>query len=358
MTGASHSEAVRLMFAELCALLTAVFAASGVGPAQAAILADNCARCERDGALSHGVFRIPGYRASLQSGWVDGGAAAIVERVGPAFLRADARNGFAQPALAAARAELVQMVQECGAAILAIRHSHHFSALWPDLEPFAAEGLIALSTVAGLACVAPTAGARPVFGTNPIAFAAPVAGDLPLVMDLSTSACSNGDTRIAARTGRPLPAGAGVDRDGHPTTDPNAVLDGGALLPFGGYKGAALSLMVEILAAALTGGQFSHEVDFSRHPGAETPRTGQLLILIDPNRGAAAGAPAERIAGFLEILRAAGVDRLPGGRRYAQRRRSERDGIALDPAQWRALDEWARGAPAQAAQSSSRSPTT
>jgi len=332
----SDGETVRLSLAELSDLLAGVFAASGVAPAQAAILGDNCARCERDGATSHGVFRIPGYRASLASGWIDGRATPVIERVAPAFLRVDAQNGFAQPALAAARPQLLEMVRACGVAVLAIRNSHHFSALWPDLEPFAADGLIALSTVAGLACVAPAAGARPVFGTNPIAFAAPVAGADPLVFDLSTSACSNGDLRIAAREGRPLPPGAGVDRAGQPTTDPDAVLDGGALLPFGGYKGAALSLMVEVLAAGLTGGQFSHEVDFSGHPGAETPCTGQLLILIDPSRGAV-NAPAERIAGLLQVIRAAGVERLPGDHRYAQRRRSDRDGIALAHAQWAEL---------------------
>jgi delta1-piperideine-2-carboxylate reductase len=338
----SEPETVRLSFAELSDLLTAVFAASGVGAAQAAILGDNSARCERDGAASHGVFRIPGYRASLASGWIDGHAIPDVEQVAPAFLRADAKNGFAQPALAAAKPQLLRSVETCGAAVLAIRNSHHFSALWPDLEPFAAQGLVALSAVAGLACVAPAPGARPVFGTNPIAFAAPAAGAAPLVFDLSTSACSNGDLRIAAREGRPLPAGAGVDRDGYPTTDPDAVLDGGALLPFGGYKGAALSLMVEVLAAALTGGQFSHEVDFSAHPGAETPCTGQLIILIDPGR--AGGAAAERVAGLLTVLRAAGAERLPGDHRYAQRRRADREGIALSSAQWRELDTWATAA--------------
>lgn len=111
-------------------------------------------------------------------------------------------------------------------------------------------------------------------------------GGDPIVFDLATSAIANGDIQIAARNGASLPAGMGVDSQGRATEDPQAILNGGALLPFGGYKGSALSMMVELLAAALTGGHFSFEFDWSKHPGAQTPWTGQLLIVIDPSKGA------------------------------------------------------------------------
>jgi len=334
---------VRISFGELAKLLRDVFVSAGVLADHAAILGENCAQCERDGSLSHGIFRIPGYLASLRSGWVDGRAIPIVQQTGAAFLSVDARNGFAQPALAAARMQLTQMARDAGAAVLAIRDSHHFSALWPDTEPFAMDGFVAIAVVSGLACVAPSAGAKPLLGTNPIAFAAPVSGGNPLIFDQSTSMLSNGDLRIAAREGSTLSENAGVDRFGHPTADPRAILDGGALLPFGGYKGASIALMVEILAAALTGGQFAHQVDFSRHPGAETPRTGQLLIVIDPDR-AHGGDAARRIAELLGTLRAGGVMRLPGDRRFEQRRQSDRDGIALVPDRLRELRAWAAAA--------------
>jgi delta1-piperideine-2-carboxylate reductase len=333
---------LRISFAELSALLRDVFVNAGVTVDHATILGENCAMCERDGSLSHGVFRIPGYLASLRSGWVDGQAIPVVQKAASAYLRVNARNGFAQPALAAARLQLTDMARDAGAAVLAIRDSHHFSALWPDIELFAVEGFVAIAVVGGLACVAPAAGAKPQFGTNPIAFAAPVAGGNPLIFDQSTSAISNGDLRIAALKGATIPEDAGVDRFGQPSVDPQAVLDGGALLPFGGYKGASIALMVEILAAALTGGQFSHEVDFSGYPGAETPRTGQLIIVINPERGNA-GDMAKRVAELLSTLRAGGVSRLPGDRRYARRAESDRDGIALDPNGLRELRAWAAG---------------
>jgi delta1-piperideine-2-carboxylate reductase len=327
-------------FESLVNLLRRIFIRAGVAEGNAALLATNCATCERDGALSHGIFRIPGYLSSLQSGWVDGHAVPIVEDAGPAFIRVDARNGFAQPALAAGRALLLDKVRSNGVAVIAIKDSHHFSALWPDIEPFARTGLVALSFVSGLACVIPPGGRKRVFGTNPIAFASPVAGADPLVFDQATSALSNGDVRIAAREGHTVPAGSGVDRHGEPTVHPQAILEGGALLPFGGHKGASIMLMIEILASALTGGQFSAEVDFSRHAGAETPKTGQLLILLDPQRGGNT-AFADRVRQLLDLVREAGQQRLPGDRRYAQRHLAASRGIPISQAQLSQLTAFA-----------------
>lgn len=229
------------------------FLRHGTSAEVAAVLANNCAGAERDGAHSHGVFRIPGYVSTLKSGWVNGQAVPVVEDVASGFVRVDAQNGFAQPALAAGRALLVEKARSAGIAVMAIRNSHHFAALWPDVEPFAYEGLVALSVVNSMTCVVPHGADRPLFGTNPIAFAAPRADAEPIVFDLATSAIAHGDVQIAARKGERLPPGMGVDSLGQPTTDPKAILEGGALLPFGGHKGSALSMMVELLAAALTG---------------------------------------------------------------------------------------------------------
>jgi delta1-piperideine-2-carboxylate reductase len=111
-------------------------------------------------------------------------------------------TAFAQPALAAARPLLVEKAPQAGIAVLAIRNSHHFAALWPDVEPFAEEGLVALSVVNSMTCVVPHGADRPLFGTNPIAFAAPRAGAAPIVFDLATSAIAHGDVQIAARSRR------------------------------------------------------------------------------------------------------------------------------------------------------------
>ena len=319
---------VRINFDDLRSLLRDIFLNIGTSSIVADILAANCAGCERDGAISHGIFRVPGYVASLATRWVDGKAEPDVNRISPSFIRIDARNGFAQPALAAGAETIKTAVESTGIAIVAIRNSHHFSALWPDVEPFAREGLLALTFVNGLASVVPYGGHTPVYGTNPIAFAAPVADGEPLVVDQATSVMAKGEVKLHALANSPLPPGTGVDSAGRPSTDPHAILAGGALNTFGGYKGSSIALMVELMAGALTGGQLSFENDFGDCVGAQTPKAGQLLMVIDPTRGGNAGF-AQRVSHLCSRLIDAGQDRLPGQRRYASRLNAGRFGIPI-----------------------------
>jgi len=326
------AEKVNLSFNQLKDLLLRVFIKAGVNQETAELLSFNCASVERDGPESHGVFRIAGYLNTLKSGWVNVCAQPRIEDCGDSFIRVDADNGFAQLCLACARPLLLEKVNKTGCAVLAVRGSHHFSALWPDIEPFAEQGLVALTFVAGLPVVAVPGGKTPVFGTNPMAFACPVADSSPWVFDFATSALSNGDTQIAAREGHLLKESSGIDNNGQPTNNPEQILNGGALLPFGGHKGSALILMVEILAAALTGGAFSHKVDFKDHPGAETPRTGQLFIVIDPQRGNNY-LFANRVAELLNIIRASGENvRIAGDKRLQKRKLAEQQGILISQA--------------------------
>lgn len=330
-------------FDELCALLASIFQRHGAAPDVATILADNCASVQRDGAESHGTFRIPGYLSTMASGWVDATAVPVVTDAAPGFVSVDAMNGFAQPALAAARALVAQKARTNGIALLAIHNSHHFSALWPDVEPFAREGLVALAFVNSMACVVPHGASQALFGTNPIAFAAPRAGADPLVFDLATSAMAHGDVQIAAREGQSLPDGVGVDRNGRATNSPAEILAGGALCTFGGHKGSALAMMVEILAAALTGGNFSFGFDWAGHPGAKTPRTGQLLIVIDPSKQAGSNF-ALRIETLVHAMQDAGQARLPGERRYRERAAAGRHGVSIPAAELEQLRRLAHGA--------------
>jgi delta1-piperideine-2-carboxylate reductase len=286
------------------------------------------ADAERDGALSHGIFRVSGNLGSLDSGWVDGRAAPAVEDVAPGMLRADGRNGFSLPVLAMARDALAAKARNNGIAVLSVRNAHHFSAVWPDIEPFAREGFVALAFINSMSSVVPHGGRKRLYGTNPMGFAVPRQGADPIVFDQASSGWSNGDVQIARRQGRQLPEGIGVDHDGNPTTDPNAVLEGGALLPFGGHKGSSIAMMMEIMGAALAGSDYSFEIDWSDYPGAATPHGGQTYILIDPDRGNTRNFAA-RIETLVAAIREAGQERLPGDRRYANRRENERLGIPI-----------------------------
>ncbi|EIE50715.1 lactate dehydrogenase [Salipiger aestuarii] len=319
----------RVPFDDLVQMLAAIFLRQGLPEHIAGILAANCAACQRDGALSHGVFRIPGYVSTISSGWGQPEAMPVIDPGDGALIGVDARGGFAQVALDHARALLLDRVRAQGIAALSIRHSQHFSALWPDVEPFAESGLVALSVVNSMAVVAPAPGAAPVFGTNPMGFSCPRDGQPPYTWDQAASALAHGDVQIAAREGHMLPADAGVDAHGQPTGDPAKILDGGALLPFGGHKGASIAMTIEILAAAFTGGAFSAEVDWTDHPGARIPLTGQFLLVMDPSRGGTGFAA--RVAQLSDTVRAAGQQRLPGDRRHRIRADAQARGVALSP---------------------------
>ena len=323
---------------ELTDLVLRVFLRHGVSRENAGPVAETVVAAERDGAASHGLLRLPGYVSTLRSGWVDGRAVPVITDAAPGLVATEAANGFAQPALRASAPLLREKARRQGIAAVAIRNSHHFAAVWPDIEPFAAEGLIALAMVNGRQRMVVWGGQRKLLGTSPMAFACPRPGTQPLVWDQASSVMARGEILLAAERGEMLPQGVGLDTDGQPTTDPRAVLDGGSILPFGGHKGSSIAFMIEILAGALSGGPFGFEDRSREYPGAQTPKAGQTVILIDPllvpdNRY------FERIESLFEAIAASGVGRLPAERRYARREEALRDGIPVSDRDWTTLQK-------------------
>lgn len=320
----------RLSVQDLASLVAAIFMRAGVLTEQANILAHTCIHAERDGAYSHGLHRIPAYLATLTTDWVTPGAEPDIHETATGTVLVDARNGFAQPALAQALPLLKRKARESGVAILLMKNSHHFGALWLDVEPLAEQGFVALTMVNSTSHMAPVGGTRPVYGTNPMAFACPRKGHPPIVFDQATSIMAKGDIQLAANSGRKVPPGTGLDKYGKPTENPVDILDGGTLLPFSGHKGSSIAMMVEILAAALTGGNFSWEIDKSGYTNAHTSRAGQFLLCIDP-RVSGENAFTTRINILARMLLDSGQSRLPGERRYANRKQSDLHGIVVDP---------------------------
>ena len=126
-----------------------------------------------------------------------------------------------------------------------------------------------------------TGGSRPITGNNPIAAAVPTFGQFPFVLDISLSAVAGGKLLVAAKNGEKIPVGWATDRDGRPTTDPQAGFDG-FLLPLGGHKGFGLSLLVDLLCGVITGGSFQHQLkSMYRYPN-DPSRTAHMMIAMNP----------------------------------------------------------------------------
>ncbi|WP_164938221.1 Ldh family oxidoreductase [Bradyrhizobium guangxiense] len=307
---------------------------AGLSEPIARIIAETVAGAEIDGSRSHGIHRLPGYVSSISSGWINTAAKPAFEQTRPGCLAVEADNGFAQQATRAFSNRLAGMARSQGVATMFVRNSHHFGALWQDVEPLARAGLISIAMVNSRSHMAVWQGKRKTLGTNPIAFACPRTNAPPLVWDQASSIMSHGDILLHAAAGRPVPSGVGINRDGDVTTDPAAILDGGALLPFGGAKGASLAFMAEVLVAALSGGTFGFEDCSSNFPGAKTSNAGQFILALDPGAGGNASFQGQ-LERLIAELKHAGSTRMPADNRYRRRQAVHESGmLSVDARNW------------------------
>jgi len=336
-------QTVSMTLEEAHALAVSCLQRHGADAENARAVADNVTAAERDLCHSHGLFRIPGYVASLKSGKVNGKARPSASDLAPGVIRVDGDGGFAQLAFEAGRGPLVERARENGIAALALGNTYHFAALWPEAEALAEQGLVAFAFTAAFPYVVAPGGRTPIFGTNPMAFAWPRPGKHPMVFDQASSTMARGEIMIAARDGHSVPLGAGIDRNGKDTTDPKEILEGGAQLAFGGYKGAALAMMVELLAGVLIGDKLSFEAEALDNGDGGPPIGGELIMALDPTRfGDAEGFAAHAELLFERMLADEGV-RLPGDRRHKARETTAREGIRIPESLSRTLAELAQG---------------
>lgn len=291
----------------------------------ARIVARALVAAEADGLKGHGLSRLPSYAAQARAGKIDGVAEPVVSRPKPAVVAVDAAHGFAFPAIEAACAALPEVARAQGIAVAPIRRSHHCGAAGHPVERLAEGGLVALLFANTPAAIAPWGGSRGVFGTNPIAFACPLPGRAPIVVDLSLSKVARGNVLAAKQRGEPIPEGWAFDAAGQPTTDPKAALDG-TMAPLGDAKGTALALMVELLAAGLTGAVYAADASSFLDAEGPPPGTGQLILAFDP---AALGGDGAHFAALAQAVEAQAGARLPGSRRLDARRKAQSQGVAV-----------------------------
>jgi (2R)-3-sulfolactate dehydrogenase (NADP+) len=316
----------RLTLVEIHDLTCRALTASKTSARNADSVAVSIAAAEADGIPSHGLLRVPTYCAHARAGKVDGFAEPRFAQAAPAVIDVDANNGFAHPAIDLGFEHLVPMTRAQGVAMLGVRNSYNAGVMGLHVGKLANAGLVGLAFANAPAVIAPWGGRKPLFGTNPIAFAAPRASNAPIIVDLASSVVARGEVLLRAQRGDPIPEGWGFDAQGRPTTDPDAVLAGGSMVPAGGHKGAAIALLVEILAATLTGACHSFDAGSLTSDDGVPAGIGQLIIAIDPDRfgGSAFQQRLERLCAT--IVSEPNV-RLPGSRRFSNRRKAEREGV-------------------------------
>lgn len=324
-------ETKTLSLAEIEDLAFRALVAAGTSEANARPLAVATAATEADGVASHGLAYIPIYCEHVQCGKVDGRAEPALARPRPALITADAATGFAHAAIDRGFEELIPLAREQGIAALAISNSYNCGVLGYHTARLARAGLMGIGFTNAPASIAPSGGAKPVVGTNPFSVAAPGPdGEPAILIDQSASTIAKSEVMKHSREGRPIPEGWTLDSDGNPTTDPDVGLKG-SMAPSGGYKGVGIALLVEMMAAAMSGAALGiHASPFSGTAGGP-PKTGQFFIAIDPS-ASAGGLFGARMEDLTGTIRAQDGARLPGDGRAAKRRAAQTGGVAVNVA--------------------------
>src|SRR2546426_5454025 len=236
-----------------------VFRHFGVPDADARISATVLQSADLRGIDSHGVARLHSYFDMLQLGRINPRANVRIVRETASTATVDGDNGLGLVVGPKANAIAMEKALAAGSGWVSVRNSNHYGiAGWYVLEALKRE-LIGWAMTNTAALVTPLWGAERSLGTNPIAIAFPGEREPAIVIDMATCAVAYGKVEIARRAGKPIPIGWATDKNGVPTTDPDAMIDGGALLPLGsdrergGHKGYALAVMVDVLSAVLSG---------------------------------------------------------------------------------------------------------
>jgi (2R)-3-sulfolactate dehydrogenase (NADP+) len=324
---------------ELTQLVSLALIRAGASNAMADATARALVAAEAAGLGGHGLSRVQLYAQHVKEGRANGTVEPRISHEKGAACLIDAQGGLAYLAMDLAAREAVRRAREFGVAFCGVANSHHCGAMDYHLAPLATAGLIGIGFTNSPAAINAWGGRKPLFGTNPIAAVFPRANAEPLIIDLSLTEVARGKIMVAAKEGKPIPAGWAFDTDGKPTTDAKAALTG-SMAAIGGVKGVLLAMIVELLCCALTGARFGFEND-SFFEAGRPASIGHALLAIDPGALAGSAAYNERIERLLAMMLADDGVRLPGDRRHKLVADARANGIAVPEAMRKQLREMA-----------------
>jgi uncharacterized oxidoreductase len=318
---------------KLRALGAKLFQAAGCDPSEAKTVANALVDASLAGHDSHGVVRFSQYLTALARGEIQPNKRASVVHDSGSLAIFDGGFGFGQVVGRQVVERGIDLAKQTGAAVVGLGRSGHLGRIGDFAKIAADAGQISIHfvNVPGGLRVAPFGGREPRFGTNPIAVGVPIPGSDPVILDISTASVSVGRVQLAKNRGESIPEGLVLTKDGQSTLDPADLFRGGSILPMAGHRGSGLSLIVELLAGAFTGGGASR---------ADQPflYNNMLSIFIDTiPRANEFGQEARRYTDWVRATIGIDLDCdviLPGDRsRSTQARRAE-EMLSIDRGTW------------------------
>lgn len=329
---------------DLTSVTLDILRASGVDEAQAITLSDNLIWCDMVGRRNHGVERLPILLKRLEAGQIKCPSNPVFDPVSASMMRLRADQSFGHHAGALATEKACDLAEEQGIGAVGVTDSNFFGAGAYYANLAAKRNMISLVLSNSFPKVAVPGGLRSVLGTNPFAFGAPRKNGRALLVDMSTASVAGSTVREKVAKGESFPEGIAIDADGAPITDPNKVMTG-TLLTAAGAKGYGLSLLVEVLAGALTGAGMSHQVASMYKDFDRSGQNGHFVLALDVSHWMSMDEFFGRMDFLSMALSESGEDgfvRLPGDTRWRHYEESLSNGVLLEASTQRSLEQLAQ----------------
>lgn len=335
--GSALSSSAAMSEADLSALGERAFQGLGLTAADAQDVVRILVLADLFGLSTHGLSRIESYGERLLVKGIKARPQITVERVAPAMVRVDGDNGVGPVVGMRALNAAMDAARECGIGIALARGSNHFGPISPYSLIAAEAGFASIIGSNATTTIAPWGGSDARLGNSPIGFGVPHPGGQPFLLDMAMSVVARAKIRNAFKRGESIPDNWATDKDGRPTTDPKAALDG-FLQPVGGHKGYGLALLVDLFAGLLSDAAYLTHVKSWVDAPDEPQNLGHFFILIDTRRLGSAQWLSQRMSDFAAILHGSPAVEahkpvlVPGEIELGKMAQQRRDGIRLDPA--------------------------
>lgn len=322
--------------AELTALGVKAFQGLGLTADDAADVTRILVLADLMGLHTHGLSRIESYGERLRAGGINARPEITVDRVIGGLVKLDGDNGIGPLVGIRALEAAMSAARECGISMAFACGSNHFGPVSPYLLIAAQAGFAAIIGSNATTTIAPWGGKDTRLGNNPVGFCVPNPGGQPFMLDMAISVAARAKIRNALKKGEPIPESWATDKDGKPTTDPAAALDG-FLQPIGGHKGYGLALTVDLFAGLLSGAAYLTHVKSWVDEPEQPQNLGHFFILIDATLLGTTKWLTARMRDFTQILHdtpAADPARpvlMPGEIELTRLTRQRQGGIAMDP---------------------------
>lgn len=337
--------------AEVRRLATDILHGNGMSPHDAGIVANCLVAADLRGIDTHGCNRLPSYMERIRQGVLDPKAKPILHEVTPVVAQVDGHNGFGFLAGSLAMDKAVEMAKMYGIGMVSVKHSNHFGmSAWIVQKAIDADMMSLVFTNSSPALPV-WGGKSKLLGVSPLACGAPAGKSKPFILDMAPSIAARGKIYKAKRRGEKIPLDWALDADGNPTDDPEKAL-GGVMLPMGGPKGSALSIMMDVFSGVLSGSAFAGHVTNPYDP-SKPADVGHFLIAIKPDLFLSLEEFKERMdylhQRVVESEKRPDVDRIyfPGEIEQITHDKREIDGIPYSESEITSLNDEARRVGAQ-----------